>query len=74
MTSVPFELEQAEFRILIPVIPLPEMSQKECSQGIQFRYFFGKQRHQVTSQGKEILKLGLQVKTGGEGGGGELNI
>ena len=31
MISVPFELEQAEFGILIPGIPLPEKSQKECS-------------------------------------------
>ena len=31
MISAPFELEQAEFRILIPGIPLPEKSQKECN-------------------------------------------
>ena len=31
MISVPFELEQVEFGILIPGIPLPEKSQKECS-------------------------------------------
>ena len=30
MTSVPFELEQVDFGILIPGIPLPEKSQKEC--------------------------------------------
>ena len=30
MISVTFELEQAEFGILIPGIPLPEKSQKEC--------------------------------------------
>ena len=30
MISVPFELEQVEFGILIPAIPLPEKSQKEC--------------------------------------------
>ena len=30
MISVPFELEQAEFGILILGIPLPEKSQKEC--------------------------------------------
>ena len=29
--SIPFELEQVEFGMLIHVIPLPEMSQKECS-------------------------------------------
>ena len=29
MIFVPFELEQVEFRILIPGIPLPEKSQKE---------------------------------------------
>ena len=28
---VPFELEQVELGILIPVISLPEKSQKECS-------------------------------------------
>ena len=31
MLSVPFELEQVEFGILIPAIPLPEKSQNECS-------------------------------------------
>ena len=31
MISVPFELEQEEFITLIPAIPLPEKSQKECS-------------------------------------------
>ena len=31
MISVPFELEEIEFGILIPLIPLPEKSQKECS-------------------------------------------
>ena len=31
MISVPFELEQVEFGMLIPVIPLPEKFQKECS-------------------------------------------
>ena len=31
MITVPFELEKVEFRMLIPVIPLPELSQKECS-------------------------------------------
>ena len=31
MLSVPFELELVEFGILIPAIPLPEMSQKECT-------------------------------------------
>ena len=30
MISVPFELEQVEFGILIPGIPYPERSQKEC--------------------------------------------
>ena len=30
MISVPFELEQVEFGMLIPSIPLPEKSQKEC--------------------------------------------
>ena len=30
MISVPFELEQVEFGMLIPGIPLPEKSQKEC--------------------------------------------
>ena len=30
MISVPFELEQVEFGILIPGILLPEKSQKEC--------------------------------------------
>ena len=30
MISVPFELEQVEFGILIQGIPLPEKSQKEC--------------------------------------------
>ena len=29
--SIPFELEQVEFGMLIHVIPLPEMSQKEYS-------------------------------------------
>ena len=29
--SVSFELEQVEFGILIPAIPIPEKSQKECS-------------------------------------------
>ena len=31
MVSVPFEMEQVEVGTLIPVIPLPETSQKECS-------------------------------------------
>ena len=31
MISVPFELVLVEFGILIPAIPLPEKSQKECS-------------------------------------------
>ena len=31
MISVPFELEQVELGMLIPSIPLPEKSQKECS-------------------------------------------
>ena len=31
MVSVPLELEQTEFGILIPGIPLPEKSQKECA-------------------------------------------
>ena len=31
MISVPFEMEQVEVGMLIPVIPLPEKSQKECS-------------------------------------------
>ena len=31
--SVPFELEQVEFGILIPAIALPEKSQKECGPG-----------------------------------------
>ena len=31
MVSVPFEMEQEEVGMLIPVIPLPEKSQKECS-------------------------------------------
>ena len=31
MLSVPFELEQVEFGILIPAIPLPEKFEKECS-------------------------------------------
>ena len=30
MVFVPFELEKMEFGILIPGIPLPEKSQKEC--------------------------------------------
>ena len=30
MISVPYELEKVEFGILIPGIPLPEKSQKEC--------------------------------------------
>ena len=30
MISVTFELEQVELEILIPGIPLPEKSQKEC--------------------------------------------
>ena len=33
MISVPFELEQVEFGILIPGIPLPEKSQKEWGPG-----------------------------------------
>ena len=32
--TVPFELEQVEFGILIPGIPIPEKSQKEC--GLRF--------------------------------------
>ena len=35
MISVPFEMEQVEVGMLIPVIPLPEKSQKECSLGKQ---------------------------------------
>ena len=35
MISVPFELEQVEFGILIPGIPLPEKSQKECGLSIK---------------------------------------
>ena len=31
MISVPFELELVAFGMLIPVTPLPEMFQKECS-------------------------------------------
>ena len=31
MISVPFELEYVELGVLIPGIPLPEKSQKECS-------------------------------------------
>ena len=31
MVSVPFEMEYVEVGMLIPVIPLPEKSQKECS-------------------------------------------
>ena len=31
MISVPFELEYIEFGVLIPGIPIPEKSQKECS-------------------------------------------
>ena len=31
MVSVPFEMEKVEVGMLIPVIPLPEKSQKECS-------------------------------------------
>ena len=31
MISVPSELEKVEFGMLIPVIPLSEKSQKECS-------------------------------------------
>ena len=34
MVSVPFELEYVKFEVLIPGIPLPEMSQKEC--GLSF--------------------------------------
>ena len=30
MISVPFELEQVEFEMRIPGIPLPEKSRKEC--------------------------------------------
>ena len=30
MICVPFEFEQVEFVILIPGIPLPETSKKEC--------------------------------------------
>ena len=36
MISVPFELEQVEFGILIPAIPLPEKSQKECGLNLNF--------------------------------------
>ena len=35
MISVLFELEQMEFGILIPAIPLPEKSQKECGHSLQ---------------------------------------
>ena len=38
MISVPFELEQMEFGMLIPGIPLPEKSQKEC--GLKFLCLF----------------------------------
>ena len=31
MISVPFELEQVEFGILIPAIPLPEKSQRNAA-------------------------------------------
>ena len=34
MISVPFELEYVELGVLIPGIPLPEKSQKEC--GLRF--------------------------------------
>ena len=34
MISVPFELEYVEFEVLVPGIPLPEKSQKEC--GLSF--------------------------------------
>ena len=34
MISVPFELELVEFRMLIPVITLPEKSQKELQSKI----------------------------------------
>ena len=33
MISVPFEPEKVEFRVLIPGIPLPDKSPKECGQG-----------------------------------------
>ena len=32
--SAPFELEKVEFGILVPGIPLPEKSQKECGHKI----------------------------------------
>ena len=38
MISVPFELEWVEFGILIPAIPLPEKSQKEC--GLRLEFYF----------------------------------
>ena len=31
MISVPFELEEVEFGMLIPGLPLPKKSQKECN-------------------------------------------
>ena len=36
MISVPFELEKVEFGILVPGIPLPEKSQKECSLSVHY--------------------------------------
>ena len=42
MITVPFEPEEAEFGILIPGIPLPEESQKECGLSLrigQILYF-----------------------------------
>ena len=37
LISVPFELEWVEFRILIPDIPLPEKSQKECGLSVDLK-------------------------------------
>ena len=37
MISVPFELEYVEFGILIPSIPRPEKSQKECGLSLSVR-------------------------------------
>ena len=39
MIFVPFELEEVEFRILIPGIPLLEKSQKECGLAFAFLLF-----------------------------------
>ena len=50
MISVPFELEQVELEILIPGIPLPEKSQKEC------RLTRGFQIMGITKRGEHCLK------------------